>query len=242
MRRARHFFAEQDVAAVTGADGDDRVVLRKMADEAALRVDVEQRMDAAIELGVGLFPEPLGRLPAHPRHDAHAQDDIDRIGNFKADLGQRRVRRAHDVGHDEHGAPAHRALQHAVQLAVDRRRLSPVVGRAGFLFRRRADEGELFDARDIVRVGTMQITTGIFLLVELDQYSLPAGFAEQVLVLRLGTVAPENIFGLRERLDLVHPIENCLVGRFFFPDATRRRDGGSDVFHGVGPAKAQANF
>ena len=36
------FFAQQDVAAVTGADRDNRVVLRKMTDEAPLRIDIEQ--------------------------------------------------------------------------------------------------------------------------------------------------------------------------------------------------------
>ena len=35
------FLAQQNVAAVAGADRDDRVVLREMADEAALRIDIE---------------------------------------------------------------------------------------------------------------------------------------------------------------------------------------------------------
>ena len=82
---------------------------------------------------------------AHPRHDAHAQHDVDRVGDFEPDLGQRRIRRSHDVGHDEHRPPAHRAFQHAVQLAVRLGGLRPVVGRAGFFLRRRADEGELLD-------------------------------------------------------------------------------------------------
>ena len=58
--------------------------------------------------------EPLDRDLAHPRHDAHAEHDVDRVGDFEADLGQRRIRRPHDVGNDEHGAPAHRAFEHAV--------------------------------------------------------------------------------------------------------------------------------
>ena len=35
------FLAEQNVSAVTGADRDDRVVLREVADKPAFRVDIE---------------------------------------------------------------------------------------------------------------------------------------------------------------------------------------------------------
>ena len=44
--------AQKNIAAVTGPDRDDGVVLREMADPAALRVEVEQGMDAAIEFRV----------------------------------------------------------------------------------------------------------------------------------------------------------------------------------------------
>ena len=109
-----------------------------------------------------------------------------------------------------------------VQFAVGLGRVGPVIGRAGFLLRRRADEGELLDPRDIVRVGAMQITAGRLFLVELDQDALPAGFAEQVIVLRLRAVAPEDVFRLGQRLDFVHPIEDGLIGRFVFTHATGR--------------------
>ena len=46
------FLAQQHVAAVTGADRNDRVVLREMADEAALGIHIEQRMHAAIPFAV----------------------------------------------------------------------------------------------------------------------------------------------------------------------------------------------
>ena len=44
------FLAQQRVAAVTAADRPDRVVLRKMTDEAALRIEIERAMQAAIEI------------------------------------------------------------------------------------------------------------------------------------------------------------------------------------------------
>ena len=114
MRSARHFLLKQDVAAVTGANRDDRVVLRKMTDEAPLRIDIEQRMHPAVPFRLWIAAEPFDRDLPHARHDAHAEHDVDGIGDFEPDLGQRRIGRPHDVGHDKHGAPAHRAFEHAM--------------------------------------------------------------------------------------------------------------------------------
>ena len=49
------FLAQEHIAAVTGADRDDGVVLREVADPAVLGIDLEKRMDAAIKFGIGLF-------------------------------------------------------------------------------------------------------------------------------------------------------------------------------------------
>src|SRR5947208_71687 len=46
--QSKTFLAQQNVTAVTGTDGNDRVVLWKMTDESALRIDVQQRMHAAV--------------------------------------------------------------------------------------------------------------------------------------------------------------------------------------------------
>ena len=87
---------------------------------------------------------------------------------------ERRIRRTHDVGNDEHRATLHRAFEHAVEFRVGLGRIGPIVRRTRFLLRRRADEGELLDPRDIVWIRAMQIRAGNLLLVQLDQ-RLPAG-------------------------------------------------------------------
>src|SRR5439155_10400222 len=117
-----------------------------------------------------------------------------------------------------------------------------MIGWAGFFSSRRADERELLDPRDIIWVGAMQITTGIFFLVEFDQHLLPAAFADQVIVFRRGSVAPEDVLRLREGLDLVHPIENGLVGRLVVTHASGRRNGRSDVFHGFAARDKRTNL
>ena len=146
------FLAQQNISAVTGADRDDGVVLREMTDETALRIHIEQRMHAAVPFRFWVVAEPFDRDRPHARHDAHAEHDINRIGDFKSDLGQRRIGRAHDVGNDEHGAAAHRAFEQI--RAVSNRSLParPIVRRTGFFLRRRANESELLDPRDVVRV------------------------------------------------------------------------------------------
>ena len=40
MRKRETFLAQQNIAAVTGADRNNRVVLRKMADETPRRIDI----------------------------------------------------------------------------------------------------------------------------------------------------------------------------------------------------------
>ena len=111
------------------------------------------------------------------------------------------------------------------------RRFRPIVGRTGFFFGRRADESELLDPRDVVWIRAMQIGMRNFFLVQLDQHILLARFREQKFILALGTVAPENVFGFRQFVDFVHPIENGLVRRLRIADPSRREYGRRDIFH-----------
>ena len=55
------FLAQQHVAAVTRTDRNDRVVLREMADQAALRIHIEHGMHAAIQFRVRLGAQTLAR-------------------------------------------------------------------------------------------------------------------------------------------------------------------------------------
>ena len=65
------FFAQQNIAAVTRANGNDRVVLRKMTDEAPLRINIQQRMRTTVPLRVWIVAEPFDGDLAHTRHDPH---------------------------------------------------------------------------------------------------------------------------------------------------------------------------
>ena len=112
-------------------------------------------MDATVPFRLRIVAEALNCDLAHPGHDSHVENDVNGIGDFEADFGQGRIRRAHYVRHDEQGAAAHRAFKHSLKFRVGLGRIAPVVGRTGFLFSRCANESELLDPGDVVRVGAM---------------------------------------------------------------------------------------
>ncbi len=190
------FLAQQRVAAVAAAGGPDGVVLRKMTNQTPLGIQVERAMKSLVEVVGGA--ELLERGGAHPRHDAHAERDVNAIGDFDPDFRQRRAERTHHIGDDVHGAAAHRAVEPSAHLGVGLGGIAPVVGRTGFVFGRRAYKGELFGARDIVGIGTMQIAVGAFLVVERDQDAFADGLLEEALTLGLGTIAPHDAVGLHQ--------------------------------------------
>ena len=80
-----------------------------MQDEAALGVQVAERMQAGNEI-VGVA-EAVERDLAHAGHDAHAGDDVGAVGDFDAELAVGRICRAEDVGHDVHRAALHGAVE-----------------------------------------------------------------------------------------------------------------------------------
>src|SRR5207237_1560548 len=80
------FFRKEDVSAVTGANRDDRIILRKMTNEAPLRIDIEQRMHAAVPFRLRIAATPFDRDVPHWRHYSHAWLDIFGIRDLKSNL------------------------------------------------------------------------------------------------------------------------------------------------------------
>ena len=220
---------EEDVAAVAGADGPDRVVLREVADEAALRVAVERGVQAAVE--VVRVAEHVERDATHAGHDPHVEHDVDAVGQLDADLRHLRAGRSHDVRHDVHRAALHRAVEELAELGVGLAGRHPVVGGAGLVLCRRADERELLDARDVVRVRAVQVAAGELLLVQRLDDLLRDGLVRQPLLLGLAAVAPDDPVRLRERGHLRDPLEQLIVlGKWF---ARRILWEGGDAHSGV---------
>ena len=77
----------------------------------------------------------------------------------------------------------------------------------------------------------MQIRARNFFVVKFDQNVLPARFAEEIIVFTFRTVAPKDVFRLRQLGDVLHPIEHRLIRRLHITDSSGRRNGGRDIFH-----------
>ena len=101
----------------------------------------------------------------------------------------------------------------SLQLAPHFVGIDPVVGRAGVVLRQRADERAVLDARHVARVGPRVVTARPELLVELDERAARNHLRAQRVVFLLRSVDPMDEMRLRERRDLLDPLEQMLVLR-----------------------------
>ena len=206
------FLAEERVAAVAAADRPNRVVLREVTDETLLGVEVERRVEPAVE--VGRVAERVERDAAHARHDAHVEHDVDAVGDLDADLREWRARRSHEVGHDVHRAALHRAVEQRAELGVRVLRAHPVVVRARGFFLPRADERQVLGARDVGRARAVEVAAGSLLGVQRDEDAVRDGLVGQALLLLEGAVAPVHAIWLGEARRVVDPGDKGSVRRW----------------------------
>ena len=171
------FLAQQRVAAVTRPVGPDRRIIRKMNDIFFLRVrlarpgDVllagEERRANRVQAGneLAVRAEIVEHRLAHARHQAHVDHDIRGVGDFDADLANRRIERSHGEGNHVHRSSLHAAVEETKQGILHLRGLGPIVGRAGFIACLRADERAVLHARNVARMRTGEVATGAQLFI-----------------------------------------------------------------------------
>src|ERR1700722_5782729 len=85
-------------------------------------------------------------------HDAHADHDVGRVSKLNTDLRHGRSDRPHAERQNIHRTPVHAAAEDLLQLAPHYERILPIIGRAGVVLGKRADERLFFDAGDIARI------------------------------------------------------------------------------------------
>jgi hypothetical protein len=202
--------AQQRIATVPAADGPYRIILREMADEAAVGIQIERAMKSAVEIVA--VAKHFKRSAPHPGHDSHVERDIDTIGDFEADFGKRRADRTHHVRDYVHRAAAHRIFEPAAQLGVGFIRRRPIIGWAGVLAVGSAYEGQLFRAGDIIGVGAMQVAAGAFGLVEFFQHTSRDRFGGEAGLFLRRAIAPHNSIGCGKAGALPDPGEQRAIG------------------------------
>jgi hypothetical protein len=118
------FLAEQRVAAVARAVGPDLAgfgIVDDVFGGIARPRDIglafcerhADRVHAGHELAVGA--EHVVDGLAHARHDAHVDRHVGRVGQFDADMGDRRAQRAHRERHHVQRAAAHAAVEQRIE-------------------------------------------------------------------------------------------------------------------------------
>jgi hypothetical protein len=68
----------------------------------------------------------------------------------------------------------------------------------------------VFDARDIVRIGAVQVATGVVGLIEFDQIAGAEHLRNECLILRGAPIAPMDSIRLRQIRDLSNPVAQGL--------------------------------
>jgi hypothetical protein len=153
--------AQQGVAAIAAAVGDDALLLRVVDDVLGLGVAgpghvllalFQRRADAVQALHERSVAEHVEHGATHARHDAHVHHHVGGIGEFDADLGDRGAQRTHAEWDHVHRTAAHAAREQTLQGLLHLARLDPVVGWAGVLLVHAADVGAVLDAGDVAGI------------------------------------------------------------------------------------------
>ena len=111
-----------------------------------------------------------------------------------------------------HCSPAHAAVEQATQRLLHLLGMNPVVGWSSIGLAQGADEGPVFDAGDVARVGAGQEAVRAFLRVEPDERAGLDHLLAQAIVLRLRAVAPVDLVGLTQRNHLFDPSAQFCIG------------------------------
>jgi hypothetical protein len=151
-------------------------------------------------------------MPTECRHDPHAHGDVGRIRKLHPDLRERRSDRPHAERHDVQRASTHAAFEELQQPLLHLRRIDPVVGRSRVTLLCAANEGAIFDARDITGIRARKIAAGTLRVVERDQRACAHQPGAQVLIFSIRTIAPDDPIGTGEPRDLGNPtFEPCVA-------------------------------
>ena len=213
--------AEEGVAAVPGAVGPDLTRLGEVDDVFPVRVagpghvgctSREWRPDGMDRRNEVAGPYDLGQGGlAHAGHDPHVDHDVGRIRDLDAKPADRRANGSHRERDDVHRATAHRAREQALQRLAHLARVLPVVGRAGILFLRRADEGPVLNAGNVGWVGSGQETVRFELRVQADERARVDEELGQPIVLSLRSVTPVDGVRFRQGRNVVHPANHRML-------------------------------
>ena len=188
----------------------------KVEDQAALDVQVGLAVQAPGELAAAAELLQDGR--ADVGHDPHVQDDVDAVGQLHADLAEGRADGPHRKGDHVHLPPPHRTLEDLARAAIAFLGRHPVVGRAGILAQRAADERQVFGPRHVVDGRAVIETAGKFLLIQQGHFARLHGLLREAIFFFLRPVDPNNRIRLAQTSHFLDPfLEFPMLIHLIFP-------------------------
>ena len=218
--------SEEGVPAVARAERPDLALFRELRDELVLDLlragprDVllallERRADGVDARDeVAVLAEVVEDLLARARHDVHVHDDVGRVGDLDAVLGDRVADRAHRERDHVHRAALHAALVALEHELLHGLGLHPVVRRARVDLLLRADERAALDARDVALVRAGEVAARALLFVELDELAVLDHHLADLRVLFLRARHDHDLVGRADLVPLVYPVEHLGVREF----------------------------
>jgi hypothetical protein len=211
--------AQQRIAAVARTEGPDLAgfrivhdVLGGVARPAHVLLAGGQRHADGVHAGheLAVAAQHVVHGLAHARHDAHVDGHIRRIGQFDADVGDRRTQRTHRERHHVHRAAGHAAVEQAVQGGrISSGSTQLLVGPACSLV---PEQMKVRSSTRATSLGSEQRQVGIRALGRVQALH-GAGLDHlraQAVVLFLRAVAPVDGVGLGQGGNVGHPIDEFL--------------------------------
>ena len=207
--------AQQNVAAVSGVDGPDRVFFRELYDITLFRINICLGVQTTNEV-VGGVTQILKCICTHTSHDVHVQNNIDGVSQLNANLCQRRTDRAHRIRDHVHGSALHYAVIQRNELCLHFFRIHPVVGRTCTFLCLRADKGTILYTSNVVRKCAMIQTARQLVRIQLVHLVMIAFrqrsyFFCQCIQLFFRTVDPYDLSRLCQSDHFVNPLQHILV-------------------------------
>ena len=201
--QSQALLSKKNVAAVSGIDGPDGVIFRKMRDILFLFVYLRFGMQASGKISAGI--QFVDDFLTYAGHDGHTQNDVNGIGKLNTDFSKLCARYAHGKRDGIHGSSLHGTVEQSPQFGVHLIRSNPVVGWTRILFLRRADYRSLFVSRYILGIGAIIQTARQLLLVQFNHFACFQSNSLDLLKLFFAVVEPDNIIRL------------CHFRHFFYP-------------------------
>ena len=182
-----------------------------MQDIPVLRLYVALCVEALYKVAVGAYR--VEHLPAHAGHDAHIQNNIDRVGHFNAVAREGRAYDAHGIGNDVHRPAVHGAAGDLVCKFVRLPGVHPVVVGTRVIAVFSANKGSVLHSCNVVHLSAVKVAIGQKAVVQLDKLAGIYGLFSQLVDLLLTAVYPHDIIGLGKICALFDEGENFFISR-----------------------------